>query len=64
MRTDLITELVVMSAQTQTALDPVPRGKISATNQMMSFQVTRTAADSTATDQRRVMLDIIERDND
>jgi hypothetical protein len=64
MRTDLTTEPVVMAAQAQAALNPVTCGKIVAPNQMVSLQVTPTAADSTATDQRRGMLDIIERDND
>jgi len=39
MRTDLTTEPVVVTAQTQTALNPVACGKIVAPNQVMGFQI-------------------------
>lgn len=44
MRTDLAAEPVVVTAQAQTALDPVPQGQVISRNQVMSLQVAPPAA--------------------
>ena len=41
---DLTTEPVVVVAQTETAFDPVPRGKIIPSDQVMGLQVAPPAA--------------------
>ena len=41
---DLAAEPVVVAAQTQAALDPMPRGKMVAANQVMGLQISPPTA--------------------